>query len=101
MTRMFERDPLTTATEVDDEIFLVRPNVEDIHHLDLIASGLWRFLDVARSLEEMQTVLGDAFPDVSAEVMRQDLETALESMLAAGFIRTQSVTRKDVDAEIG
>lgn len=88
MTRIYERDPLTTVTEVDDEMFLVKPGVEDIHHLDLVASGIWRFLGVHRGLEEMHAVLAEAFPDIPSQTLREDLDRALNDMIEAGFVRT-------------
>ena len=88
MTRIYERDPLTTVTEIDDEMFLVKPGLEDIHHLDLVASGIWRFLSEARGLDEVHAVLADAVPDTPAETLREDLERAIGDMGAAGFVRT-------------
>jgi cytosine/adenosine deaminase-related metal-dependent hydrolase len=99
MSRMYERDPLTTVTEVDGEMFLVKPGVEDIHHLDQIASGIWRFLGVTRGLDEMQTVLEDAFPEVPAQTLRDDLKRALDGMIDAGFVQTHPPRADEVNAE--
>ena len=101
MTRMYERDPLTTATEIDDEMFLVKPGVEDIHHLDQVASGIWRFLGLARSLDEIQSVLEEAFPEVPAPTLRDDLARALDGMIDAGFVRIPSQDADEANAEIG
>ena len=44
MTAMdtFKRNAAVTATEIDDGIFLVEPESQDIFFLDAVSSGLWR-----------------------------------------------------------
>jgi len=90
MSRLFQRDPETSDTDIDGEIFLVKASEQDIHHLDGIASGIWRLLAEPRTEAEMATVLHDAFPDVPTERIRADLERALSDLVASGHVHSRA-----------
>ncbi|MDA0341496.1 MAG: PqqD family protein [Proteobacteria bacterium] len=89
MARIIERDPDTSGTEVDGEIFLIKAREEDIHHLDAIASGLWRFLEHPRDEDELEDVMRAAFPDIPQETIDADLTRTLETLIEAGYLRWQ------------
>ena len=90
MPRLIERNPETMATDVDGETFLVRPDREDIHYLDAVATGIWRLLSEPMSENDMSIVMRDAFPDVSPDVIEADLKRALEELMAAGHLRSRN-----------
>jgi hypothetical protein len=98
MARMVERDPETSGTDIDGEVFLVKAGVEDIHHLDVIASGLWRFLEHPRPVDELEAVFRAAFPDVRVDTIRQDLSRALDNLMEAGYLRFQDTNAERTDA---
>lgn len=99
MTRLVERDPETTGTEIDGEVFLVKAGLEDIHHLDTIATGVWRFLETPRQVDELESVFEAAFPDIPAPTIREDLSRALDSLIEAGYLRFRGPTSEDMDAD--
>jgi len=84
----YRRNPAVSETEVDDEIFLVEPESEEIYYLDSVTSGLWRLLAEPKTLAEAQAVLRDAFPDQDAAAVERDIAAALEDMSARGLIVT-------------
>jgi len=85
MTR-FKRNAAVTATEIDDGIFLVEPETQDIFFLDAVSSGLWRLLDRPQPLDEMQAVVREAFPDQPPATLDADVATALQDMVARKLV---------------
>lgn len=68
------------ATEVDEEVFLVIPDGQEIVHLDRLAAGLWRLLAVPMTLNAIVDTFAAAFPDLSIAQLRADVLTALGEM---------------------
>ncbi len=83
-------NPAVSETEVDDEIFLVEPESEEIFYLDSVASGLWRLLAEPKTLAEAQAILRDAFPDQDRAKVERDVTAAFDDMLARRLIVTVS-----------
>ena len=77
----FKRNAAVTATEIDDGIFLVEPETQDIFFLDAMGSGLWRLLAEPQSLAAMQDVVREAFPDQPAQALDTDVAAALQEMV--------------------
>ena len=86
----YERNPAVSETTVDDEVFLVEPESEEIFYLDSVTSGLWRLLASPKTLAEAQAVFRDAFPDKDAATVERDVGVALEDMSARKLIVTAS-----------
>jgi len=86
----YERNPAVSETTVDDEVFLVEPESEEIFYLDSVTSGLWRLLASPKTLAEAQAIFLDAFPDKDAATVERDVGVALENMLARRLIVTVS-----------
>ena len=84
----YRRNPAVSETEVDDEIFLVEPESEEIYYLEPVASGLWRLLAEASTLAEAQAILRDAFPDQDAATVERDVAAAFEDMSGRKLIVT-------------
>lgn len=81
MMEKFRRNAAVTETEIDDGVFLVEPETQDIFFLDPIGGGLWRLLAQPQSLNEMQNVVREAFPDQPAEVLDGDVAAVLRDMV--------------------
>jgi hypothetical protein len=77
----FKRNAAVTATEIDDGIFLVEPETQDIFFLDAMSSGLWRLLSEPQSLAQMQGMVREAFPDQPAQAVDADVAAALADMV--------------------
>jgi hypothetical protein len=86
----FKRNAAVTETEIDDGIFLVEPETQDIFFLDAIGSGLWRLLSEPRTLSEMQSVVRDAFPDQPALALDADVVAALDDMMARKLVLNEA-----------
>lgn len=81
MSDRFRRNAAVSETEIDDGIFLVEPQTQDIFFLDAIGSGLWRLLEQPQSLHEMQSVVRAAFPDQPAAALDADVAAALDELI--------------------
>ncbi len=81
MTEKFRRNAAVTETEIDDGVFLVEPETQDIFFLDAIGGGLWRLLAQPQSLDEMQSVVREAFPDQPAAALDGDVAAVLRDMV--------------------
>lgn len=80
------RNPDVRETPVDDDIFLVAPNSEDIVYLDRIGTAIWTLLENPHTQEDVRAVFQDAFPDVPSARIDADLDEALRNLLARGLI---------------
>ena len=80
------RNPAVNETVVDDEIFLVEPEAEEVFYLDRMAGALWRFLSEPRSEDDIRTVFADPFPNTEPADLARDLAAALETLLARNLV---------------
>lgn len=86
----FRRNAAVTETEIDDGIFLVEPETQDIFFLDAISSGLWRLLAEPQSLVDMQSVVREAFPDQPVSTLDADVVAAIEDMAARKLVLSEA-----------
>lgn len=84
----FKRNAAVTATEIDDGIFLVEPETQDIYFLDAVSSGLWRLLAEPQTLADMQGIVREAFPDQEPAALDADVTAAIEDMAARQLVLT-------------
>ena len=68
------------ATEVEEEVFLVIPDGQEIVHLDRLAAALWRLLAVPMTLNAIVDTFAAAFPEPPVAQLRADVLTALGEM---------------------
>ncbi|RDD60379.1 PqqD family protein [Ferruginivarius sediminum] len=80
------RNPDVRETPVDDDIFLVAPDSDDIVYLDRIGTAIWKLLEAPHTQEDVRAVFHDAFPDVPPARIDTDLNNALQDLLARGLI---------------
>lgn len=85
MTRYRQKDGVS-ATEVDDDIFLVEPQSEEVFHLNPLAAGIWRALVEPASREEVVALLRAAFPDADRATIARDAGAILDRLQAEGFV---------------
>jgi len=86
----YKRNAAVTETEIDDGIFLVEPETQDIFFLDAISSGLWRLLSEPQTLGEMQGIVRAAFPDQPISALDADVAAALDDMVARKLVLSEA-----------
>ena len=79
------RDGLTEE-QVDTELFLVNPGGQTIYHLNGLGAGLWRLLDGTHGLDDVVTVLKDAFPTVNSEAIESDVLALVDDLADRGLL---------------
>lgn len=47
------RNPAVSATEVENDLFLVEPEGQDVYYLDAVTSGIWRLLEAPATRQEI------------------------------------------------
>lgn len=85
MTR-YRRNAAVTATEIEDGVFLVEPDTQEIVFLDAVSGGLWRLLADAQTLDGLQAVVCAAFPDQKRAAVEADVAAALAEMVARRLV---------------
>lgn len=77
---LYRRRPDLPSTEVEDEVFLVIPEGQEIVHLDRMAAALWRLLEEPSTLNALVDTFASAFPDIPIAQLRADVLAALGEM---------------------
>lgn len=80
------RHPDTAFREVDDEIFLIYPDGEQLYNLNPTAAALWRLMAEPMSGADMAAIVQAAFPETPGERIAADVRSALTELLDLGFI---------------
>jgi len=83
--RFRHRDGLTEQL-VDADLFLVNPGGETIYHLNGLGAGLWRLLDGTHGLDDVMTVLKEAFPTIDSEAIESDVEALVDDLADRGLL---------------
>ncbi|NKB20481.1 MAG: PqqD family peptide modification chaperone [Alphaproteobacteria bacterium] len=84
--KTFRRNPDVTETDIDEEIFLVEPESEEVFYMDTVSAGLWRLLAEPSCFDEISTVYMAAFPDADNVQVTKDLRVALNELLGRGLV---------------
>ncbi len=82
----YRRRPGINETPVEDELFLIAGDSGDIYHLDRLAMSIWRALAAPASEGDLLTLFREAFPETSAETIKQDLAAAVATLLRGELI---------------
>ncbi|MCE2509418.1 MAG: PqqD family protein [Alphaproteobacteria bacterium] len=75
------KNPAVSTTPVENDLFLVEPEGQDVYYLDAVTSGIWRLLDQPATWEEILTTYAEAFPDQEIAALTRDLRAALDDMV--------------------
>lgn len=79
------RDGLTERL-VDADLFLVNPGGQTIYHLNGVGAGLWRLLDGTHGLDDVVTVLKEAFPNADSDSIESDVKTLVGDLADRGLL---------------
>ena len=82
----YKRKAGVSETEIDDGVFLVEPQSQEIYFLDAISRGLWRLMGEASSLEDLQRAVREAFPDQAPAEVDRDVAAAIGEMTERGLL---------------
>lgn len=54
---------------------------------------VWEMLDEAVTCDEIQALIGNAFPDVDGDSLKADIQAVLDTLVAARLVTTESGDR--------
>ena len=80
------RNPEIVTREIDDTVFLVGTDNDTVFHLNTIGAAIWRLLSQPVSAPKITQTLVNAFPDIPAEQLRDDVEKLFSDLDARGFL---------------
>lgn len=80
------RAPGIEFRETGNEIFLVGPDGQTLHHLNPVGSAIWRLLDEPLSPSEAAEILKEAFPDVDGGRIDADVAAVFKELAARGLV---------------
>jgi hypothetical protein len=84
--RRFSHRKGLTEHLVDADLFLVNPGGQTIYHLNGLGAGVWRLLDGTHGLDDVVTVLKEAYPDVGPEAVESDVRTLVDDLADRGLL---------------
>src|SRR5690606_27790841 len=90
LTERLSRRPGLSAREVDGEIFLACQRTQNIHHLDRMASAVWRALEQSLSRDEIIAIFSEAFPEVPRRKLARDIHRLVAEMVERGLIEAET-----------
>lgn len=71
---------------VDADLFLVNRGGQTIYHLNGLGAGLWRLLDGTHGLDDVVTVLKEAYPDVEGATIENDVKSLVGDLAERGLL---------------
>jgi porphobilinogen deaminase len=78
--------PGVVTEDLNEELCLYRPDVDEVLVLNSSAADVWRLSDGASSVERISTLLGASYRrDVHS--IRGDVETVIEELVSRGFLQ--------------
>jgi hypothetical protein len=75
---------------VDGECFLADEEGARIHHLNPIGSAIWHMLEEPASIDDLVGTLVEAFPEVKAEQLREDVSAFVSRIAERGLLHASS-----------
>ena len=80
------RNPAIAAREMDDDVFLVSTDNEAVFHLNAVGAAIWKLLETPADEADVAQTLIDAFPDIPADQVRQDVQSLFRDLDHRGFL---------------
>ncbi len=90
--RLFRHVDGLDERTVDGDMFLVDPHGEAIYHLNGLGAGLWRLLDGSHGLDDVISVLRDAFPTADRGLIEGDVARLISDLTDRGLLVELSET---------
>lgn len=74
---------------IDGDMFLVDPDGKAIYHLNGLGTGLWRLLDGSHGLDDVISILQNAFPTVDRTLIEGDVARLITDLTDRGLLIEQ------------
>ncbi len=85
----YQQKPGVHVRQMDDQAFLADPDTDVLFHLNPVGSAVWRLLDQPTSMEEVTSLLTEAFPEAENGRITADVSALFEQLLLSGLIAAE------------
>lgn len=82
----YVQTPGVQLRSVEDDTFLIDPEIGTIHHLNQLGAAIWRQLDEPLTGPKLIELLCAAFPEVPPARITADVESLLAALEAEGLV---------------
>lgn len=69
-----------SATPVDDDVFLVVPETEEIFHLNALGRALWDVLAEPATEAQLTAAIAEAFPEQARDAIAADVAAFIKEL---------------------
>lgn len=80
MKKRLYHNPKLNIRELDNELFIIDEQGKRIHHLNITASAIWRFLDTPASANEVIVIFRHLYPDADQTMLKKSIRKSLAWM---------------------
>ena len=74
------RNPIIVERSIDDAVFLVNTETDAIYYLNRLGMAIWQLLTEPINIMEAVAVVQQAFPDVQAKKIAEDVSNLIHEM---------------------
>ena len=85
MTVRYHRTVSFECEELDDELVIMELESQAVVTLNSTGQAVWDGLDGGATLDDLDAIFREAFPDVDAGMLRNDIQGVLDTLEAAGL----------------
>ena len=88
MTARYHRTTSFDCEELDDELVIMELESQAIVTLNITGQAVWDGLEGGATLDDLDAIFREAFPDADAGVLRRDIQVVLDTLVAADLATT-------------
>jgi len=91
MGKKLHQNPNLDIRELDGELFILDERLKCIHHLNVTASAIWRFLEKPAKSKEVLAVFREIYPDADQTALKASLRKSMRWMRANDILHLRTV----------
>ncbi len=89
MTTVYRRTDSFDQEEFEDELVLMELESQAVVTLNATGRMVWEALESVTTLDQIDELLRDIFPDIDADTLRRDIQSVLDTLAAARLVAAE------------
>ena len=85
MTARYNRTVSFDSEELEDELVIMELESQAVVTLNSTGQAVWDGLDGGATLDDLDAIFREAFPDTDSGILRRDIQGVLDTLVAAGL----------------
>ena len=85
MTVRYHRTVSFECEELDDELVIMELESQAVVTLNSTGQAVWDGLDGGATLDDLDAIFKEVFPDTDTGTLRRDIQDVLDTLVAAGL----------------